>query len=78
MVNQTQQIFCCLFQNLVSGRSAACVEGEEGGTGWSGAFSSILMKQNKPEQIRLHSVLNNLNICTYTHRPLTRVVTYFA
>ncbi len=46
-VNQTPQIFYCLFQSLVSGRSAACAEGEEGGTGLNGASLGTLMKQNK-------------------------------
>lgn len=45
--NQTPQIFCCSFQSRVSGRSAACAEGEEDGTGLGGAFSGTLMNQNK-------------------------------
>lgn len=45
--NQIPQIFCCSFRSRVSGRSAACAEGEEDGTGLGGASSGTLMKQNK-------------------------------
>lgn len=47
MAYQTQQIFYCWFQNLVSGQSAACAEGEEAGTGLNGASLGILNNVNK-------------------------------